>query len=142
MYRSRPRPTYAADDPRAKQSTQVVKSSEYLYQHLHEVPVIVFAGIEGRFEKEPQFVQASKYGSILPSAWSFMLALRARGVGSAWTTLALIHEKEVAKTLAIPDNITLAVMMPVAYYKGTDFKPAKRLPAKEHTYWNTWGQHQ
>ncbi|HEV8718076.1 MAG TPA: nitroreductase family protein [Candidatus Binatia bacterium] len=142
MYRSRPRPTYAADDPRAKQSEQIVKSSQYLYQHLHEVPVIVFAGIEGRFEKEPQFVQASKYGSILPSAWSFMLALRARGVGSAWTTLALIHEKEVAKTLAIPDNITLAVMMPVAYYKGTDFKPAKRLPAKEHTYWNTWGQHQ
>jgi nitroreductase len=142
MYTTRPRPEYGADDPRTKQRAQIAKSGAYLYKHLPEVPVIVFACIEGRFEKEPSFVQASMYGSILPAAWSFMLALRARGVGAAWTTLALIHEKEVAKVLAIPDNITLAVMMPVAYYKGTDFKPAKRLPAKEHTYWNTWGQHQ
>ncbi len=142
MYADRPRPEYSANDPRTKQSAQIAKSGAYLYKHLPEVPVIVFACIEGRFEKEPQFVQASMYGSILPAAWSFMLALRARGVGAAWTTLALIHEKEVAKILAIPDNITLAVMMPVAYYKGTDFKPAKRIPAKEHTYWNTWGQHQ
>ncbi len=142
MYANRARPEYAADDPRTKQRAQIAKSGTYLYKHLHEVPAIVFAGIEGRFEKEPQFVQASTYGSILPAAWSFMLALRTRGVGAAWTTLALIHEKEVAQILGIPDNITLAVMMPIAYYKGTDFKPAKRLPAKEHTYWNTWGQHQ
>jgi nitroreductase len=141
MYANRPRSEYSADDPRAKQRAQIAKSGAYLYKHLHEVPVLVFACLEGRFEKEPQFVQASMYGSILPAAWSFMLALRARGVGAAWTTLALIHEKEVAQALGIPDNITLAVMMPVAYYKGTDFKPAKRLPAKEHTHWNTWGQH-
>ena len=140
MYANRPRSEYGAEDPRAKQRAQIAKSGAYLYKHLHEVPVLVFACVEGRFEKEPQFVQASMYGSILPAAWSFMLALRARGVGAAWTTLALIHEKEVAQVLGIPDNITLAVMMPVAYYKGTDFKPAKRLPAKEHTHWNTWGQ--
>ncbi len=140
MYANRPRSEYGAEDPRAKQRGQIAKSGAYLYKHLHEVPVLVFACVEGRFEKEPQFVQASMYGSILPAAWSFMLALRARGVGAAWTTLALIHEKEVAQVLGIPDNITLAVMMPVAYYKGTDFKPAKRLPAKEHTHWNTWGQ--
>jgi len=141
-YRNRPRPNYGADDPRTGQQKRVGESAAYLYQHLHEVPAFVFAGIDGRFEKEPQFVQASRYGSILPAAWSFMLALRARGVGSAWTTLALRHEQEVAKVLGIPDNITLAVMMPVAYYKGTDFEPAKRLPAKERTYWNTWGQKQ
>jgi nitroreductase len=139
-YRNRPRPTYAAGDPRAEQQKRLAKSGAYLYQHLHEVPMFVFAAVEGRFENEPPFMQASRYGSILPAAWSFMLALRARGVGSAWTTLALRYEKEIAKLLGIPDNITLAVMMPVAYYTGSDFKPAKRLPAKEHTYWNTWGQ--
>jgi len=141
MYANRSRPEYGADDWRTKQRAQIAKSDAYLYKHLHEVPVLVFVCVEGRFEKEPQAVQASMYGSILPAAWSFMLALRARGVGAAWTTLALIHEKEVAQVLGIPDNITLAVMMPVAYYKGADFKPAKRLPAKEHTHWNTWGQH-
>jgi nitroreductase len=139
-YRNRPRPTYAAGDPRTEQQKRLAESGTYLYQHLHEVPMFVFAAIEGRFENEPPFMQASRYGSILPAAWSFMLALRARRVGSAWTTLALRYEKEIAKLLGIPDNITLAVMMPVAYYTGSDFKPAKRLPAKEHTYWNTWGQ--
>jgi nitroreductase len=139
-YANRSRPEYSADDPRTKQRARIGESGAYLTQHLHEVPVLVIACIEGRVEKEPQFVQASVYGSILPAAWSFMLALRARGVGSAWTTLHLIHEKEAAKVLGIPDNITQAVLMPVAYYTGTDFKPAKRLPAKERTHWNTWGQ--
>ena len=69
-----------------------------------------------------------------------MLARRARGVGSARTTLHLIHEKDAAKVLGIPDTVTQAVLIPVAYYKGTDFKPAKRLPARERTHWNTWGQ--
>ena len=114
-------------------------SGAYLYQHLHEVPAIVFAGIEGRVETQPPAAQASTYGSILPAAWSFMLALRARGVGATWTTLALIHEQEVRKLLHIPDDITLAVMLPVAYYTGTDFKPAKRLAARDRTHWNTWG---
>jgi nitroreductase len=140
QYASNPRPDYGKDDPRTKQRERVYASAAYLYQHLHEVPALVIACIEGRVEKEAQVRQASTYGSILPAAWSFMLALRARGVGSAWTTLHLIHEQEAAKVLGIPDTVTQAVLMPVAYYKGTDFKPAKRLPARERTHWNTWGQ--
>ena len=140
QYANSPRPDYGKDDPRTKQRERIYASAGYLYQHLHEVPVIVIACIDGRVEKEPQVRQASLYGSILPAAWSFMLALRARGVGSAWTTLHLIHEKEAAKVLGIPDTVTQAVLMPVAYYKGTDFKPAKRIPARERTHWNTWGQ--
>jgi nitroreductase len=140
MYANRPRPQLSDDDPRKQQAANIGTSAAYLREHLHEVPVLVIACIEGRVEKEPQVAQASLYGSILPAAWSFMLALRARGVGSAWTTLHLIHEKEAAKVLGIPENITQAVLMPVAYYQGKDFKPAKRLPARERTHWNTWGQ--
>lgn len=140
-YRNRPRPEYKPDDPRMQQGKRIGDSATYLYQHLHEVPAIVFAGIEGRVEKEPAFVQASTYGSVLPAAWSFMLALRARGVGAAWTTLALRHEKELAKALGTPDNITLGVMLPIGYYTGSDFQPAKRLPARDRTHWDSWGQH-
>ena len=140
LYRTMPRKEYAPDDPRRAQVARMAASGAYLTAHMHEVPAIVFAGIEGRVEKEPLAAQASTYGSILPAAWSFMLALRARGVGAAWTTLALIHEKEAAKLLGVPDNITLAVMLPVGYYTGEDFKPAKRLPARDRTYWNTWGK--
>ncbi len=140
LYRIMPRKEYAPDDPRRAQLAKMAASGAYLSQHLHEVPAIVFAGIEGRVEKEPLAAQASTYGSILPAAWSFMLALRVRGVGAAWTTLALIHEKEVAKLLNVPDNITLAVMLPIGYYTGEDFKPADRLPARDRTHWNIWGR--
>jgi nitroreductase len=133
-------PQYGEGDPRARQMPRIYDSAVYLIQHLHEVPVLVIACIEGRVEKEPQFAQASVYGSILPAAWSFALALRARGLGTVWTTIHLIHEKEAAKILGIPDNLTQAVLFPVAYFKGTDFKPARRLPARNFTHWNTWGQ--
>jgi nitroreductase len=68
-----------------------------------------------------------------------MLALRARGVGAAWTTIVFKYETEVAALLRIPANITPAVLLPIAYYTGDDFKPAQRVPARERTHWNTWG---
>ena len=140
QYRTMPRPDYGPDDPRRKQQAKIAASGAHLYQHLHEVPAIIFAAIDGRVENDPPAAQAAKYGSVLPAAWSLMLALRARGVGAAWTTLALIHERELAKLLGIPDSVTLAVMLPVAYYTGSDFRPAKRLPASGRTYWNAWGR--
>jgi hypothetical protein len=68
-----------------------------------------------------------------------MLALRARGVGAAWTTIVFTFEKEVAELLRIPENLTPAALLPVAYFKGEDFQPARRIPARERTHWNTWG---
>ena len=84
------------------------------------------------------FMQASHYGSILPATWSLLLALRARGLGSAWTTLHLPYEKEAAQLLGIPNNITQAALLPVAYYKGDDFHPADRIPAREVIHWDGW----
>jgi len=69
-----------------------------------------------------------------------MLALRARGLGSAWTTLHLRYEKASAVLLGIPAHIAQAVLLPVAYDTGDDFKPARRVPARERTYWDGWDQ--
>ena len=69
-----------------------------------------------------------------------MLALRSRGLGTAWTTLHLYHENEVAALLGIPDDVTQVVHLGVAYYTGTDFKPGPRIPARARTYWDAWGQ--
>lgn len=131
--------TIAADDPRAAQMPRVYSSASYLADHLFEVPVHVIPCVEGRVESGPPLFQASLYGSIIPAAWSFMLALRARGVGSAWTTLHLAYEKEVAALLGIPERFTQAALIPVAYYTGTGFKPAERIPVRERTSWNAWG---
>jgi nitroreductase len=127
----------AAVDP---QTERVRDSAQYLADHMHEVPALVIPCIEGRAESPEPAAQAGLYGSILPAAWSFMLALRARGLGSAWTTLHLVYEKEVAAVLNIPANITQAALLPVAYFTGEDFKPAQRKPAAERTHWNGWDE--
>jgi nitroreductase len=118
----------------------VFASATYLAEHLHEVPVHIIPCIEGRVEEEPAWMQASQYGSILPAAWSLMLALRARGLGSAWTTLHLMYEAEAATLLGIPESMTQGALLPVAYFTGDDFQPAQRIPGRERTYWDTWGQ--
>jgi nitroreductase len=111
----------------------------YLRQHFHEVPVLVVPTIEGRFEEAPVFEQASRWGSILPAVWSFMLALRAQGMGSAWTTLHLHREAEMAELLGIPvADVTQAGMFPVAYTIGTDFRPSDRSASDASVRWNHW----
>jgi nitroreductase len=128
------------NDPRFAPQQKMYVSSAHLIAHIHEVPVLVIPCIEGRMENEGLAAQASMYGSILPATWSLMLALRARGIGSAWTTLHLVYEREVSELLGITDNVTQAALLPVAYFKGVDFKPAKRLPARDRTYWDEWGR--
>jgi nitroreductase len=135
------RPTYAAEDPRAGQMPRIIDSAQYLADHLHEAPVFVIPCVEGRVEQAGVIGQASIYGSILPAAWSFMLAARARGLGSAWTTLHLIAEKEAAAILGVPDHVTQTALLPVAYFTGTDFKPARRLDPERAIHWDSWGAH-
>jgi nitroreductase len=119
----------------------ILSSSDYLAEHLHEVPVHVIPCFLGRMTEQPSTVEmAGLYGSMVPAAWSFMLALRSRGFGSAWTTLHLTYEKEAGELLGIPDTVTQVALIPVAYYTGTDFKPGKRRPPEEVTYWNGWRQ--
>jgi nitroreductase len=141
MYLANPemRATYGDQDLRAEQMPRVISSATWLAQHMHEAPVLLIPCIEGRVENAGPVAQASVYGSILPATWSFMLAARARGLGSAWTTLHILREREVATLLGIPDTVTQAALLPVAHFTGTDFKPAKRLPARELTSWNAWG---
>ncbi|MCY4388941.1 MAG: nitroreductase family protein [Desulfurellaceae bacterium] len=119
---------------------RMIDSAVYLGDHLHEVPVHVLFCVEDQVRDVPLFDQATAYGSILPAAWSFMLAARARGLGCCWTTVHLTHADEAAKLLNIPDTVTQCVLLPVAYYTGTDFKAARRIPATQLTHWDTWGQ--
>lgn len=121
-----------------KQRLRVAKSAVYLANHMADVPIMIIPCIHGRVERLGVLEQSGLYGSILPAAWSLMLALRARGLGAAWTTLHLRYEKEIADLLGIPDDVTQTALLPVAYYTGADFKPAQRKPAREITSWNGW----
>jgi nitroreductase len=114
-------------------------ASAYLAAHLENVPVLVIPCIEGRTENMPFLQQAVTWGSIMPATWSFMLAARARGLGTAWTSLHLAYERDAAAVLGIPyDQVMQVAMIPVAHTIGTDFKPGPRSPRSERVHWDRW----
>jgi nitroreductase len=133
-----------ADDPAmAETQARVMDSAQYLADNLHRVPVFFipcYAGrVDGLTGEGSNVAHASSFGSIIPAAWSFMLAARARGLGTCWTTLHLMHERKAAEILGIPyDQITQVALIPVAYSKGTDFREAPRKPMHDVLHFDTW----
>lgn len=139
-YRGMPRPTYADGDVRAERADKVIDSAGYLSENFHRAPVLLIPCLEGKPDSSGAG-SAGYWGSLLPAVWSFMLALRERGLGSAWTTLHLLNggDARAAELLGIPhDRYSQAGLFPIAYTKGTDFKLAKRLPAADISHWDHW----
>jgi nitroreductase len=139
-YLSMPSAEYAEGDSRRERMGAVRDSATYLAEHMHEAPVLLIPCLEGR-EDRSQLGGASFWASLLPAVWSLCLALRSRGLGSCWTTLHLLGdgERQAADLVGIPyDKYSQAGLLPIAYTKGTDFRPAKRLPAESLPHWDTW----
>ncbi len=126
-----------SDDPaRSAVQSRVGDSVAYLGEHMGQVPVLVIPCL--KVNRLPEGNQAGVWGSILPAAWSYMLAARARGLGTAWTTLHLLHEAEVAALLGLPGDVRQAALIPTAYSVGTDFKPARREPLENVLHVDRW----
>lgn len=114
-------------------------SSQYLLEHIHEVPVLLLPCIEDRVDREIVVEQANAWGSIIPATWSFMLAARSRGLGTCWTTLHLYYEREAAAVLNIPyDQVMQVALIPVAYTQRTAFRPATRHSIENIMHWEAW----
>lgn len=130
----------AAEGAEDHQTRRVYESALALTDVLGRVPVHVIPCMEGRVDGAENGIAAAAYGSIIPAAWNFQLALRSRGLGSVWTTLHLFREREIAEMLGIPDDVTQVALLPVAHTLGTEFAPARRPPVENITYWNAWGR--
>ena len=128
---AKPTPVTAAQE-------RLAASSDYLSEVMAQVPVLVIAAITVGAAGLPEGNQAGVWGSLLPAAWSLALALRARGLGTAWTTLHLNYEREVAEVLGVPADVRQGVLLPVAYTKGTDFKPGPRADLDAVLHVNGW----
>lgn len=120
------------------QNERVRSSSTFLREEMQQVPVLVIPCAAGGSANMTLEQQAGFYGSIVPASWSFMLALRSRGLGSVYTTLHLGLADKVAQALNIPDHYTQTALIPVAYTKGTDFKPADRPPVQRIVKFDSW----
>lgn len=128
------------DNAKDAQTRRVYESAVYLSDILEKVPVHVIPCTLGRLPAgAPTFATAATLAGIVPATWSFMLALRSRGLGSVWTSLTLQKEAAVAEVLGIPENVTQAALIPVAYYTGDDFKPVSRPKPETIVSWDTWG---
>ncbi len=118
----------------------MVDSATYLAENFEKVPVMMIPILPGRMDGLPAMAATSMLGSILPGAWSFMLAARERGLGTAWTTIHLMFEEQAAEILGIDyANYTQCALITCGYSKGTDFKPAKRPPIEDILHWDNWG---
>jgi nitroreductase len=139
-YLSAPASEYTEGDTRGERMGLVRDSATYLAEHMHEAPFLMIPCLQGRADQAP-LGGVSFWASLFPAIWSFCLALRSRGLGSCWTTLHLLDdgERQAAEVLGLPhDEYSQGGLFPIAYTKGTDFRPAKRLPAESLTHWNTW----
>lgn len=130
----------AVEDPEADGVRQrVASSAQYLSQKMGEVPVLLVPCISGRVDNVPGARSASHWASLFPAVWSFCLAARSRGLGTAWTTLHLAYEREAAELLGIPyEKVAQGALLPVAYTKGTDFKPATRTNLDQIIHVDAW----
>ncbi|WP_250038349.1 nitroreductase family protein [Paractinoplanes maris] len=120
---------------------RISRSLIHLADHLHEVPLLLIPclRVESRAELDSIRGQAGGWGSVIPAFWSFMLAARERGLGTAWTTNHLSYEKEMAELLGLPyATVVQVALTPVAYTLGTDFRPGPRAEARELMHWNRW----
>ena len=143
QYRALMTPVYqkraASSEQEATAVSRLTGSSQYLIDHLHEVPVHVIPCMWGRTDHLPTVAQAGLWGSIMPAAWSFMLAARSRGLGTSLTSFHLFFEQEAAYVLGIPyEQVTQAALIPVAYTLGTDFKPGPRKSLESVLHWDRW----
>jgi nitroreductase len=125
--------------PREGQMLRIGEAVVHLAEHIQDVPVHVIPCVQGRYEGKPNPLTASMFGSIIPAAWSFMLAARSRGLGTVWTTFHLVHEERAAEILGIPyGDVTQVALIPVAYTLGTEFKPGRRKPLDTMVHWDGW----
>ena len=122
------------------QQARSADSADYLGEHMGEAPALVIASTAaGRVDNTPAMIATSLLGNVMPAMWSFMLAARARGLGTCWTTVHLFMEQQVAEILGIPfESVQQVCLSPVAYTVGTDFKPANRPPADSIIHWDRW----
>ena len=141
IYKEASATTYAfrEGDPRAAAMPRVQASSQHLADHLEQAPVLLVPCVMGRVDGAPHFRVVTTMACVLPAVWSFMLAARARGLGTCMTTLTLMHEHEVATILGIPEGVSQVGLVPVAFYTGDTFRAVDRLPMERVVSWESWG---
>ena len=120
------------------QNERLMAGARHLGENIARTPALVIPTILGRHDGSGR---PGLFDSVIQSAWSFMVALRSRGLGTVWTTMYLNEAPAVAELLELPDHVTQICLFPVAYTIGTDFTPtSRRHPAADIAYFDRYGR--
>jgi nitroreductase len=135
-----------------KQRDLIMKGAAYLFQHLADVPVLIFACLKPQEGVDPAILPAdvlAKTGwtdrllgsSIYPAVQNMILACRGLGLGTVLTFLHTLKEDEIKQVLGLPRGVSTYAMLPVGY-PVDKFGPVKRKPVNQVTsldrYGNPW----
>jgi nitroreductase len=119
------------------QNERMMAGARHLGENIARTPALVIPTILGHHDGSGR---PGLFDSVIQSAWSFQIALRARGLGTVWTTMYLNEAPAVAELLELPDNVTQICLFPVAWTKGSNFKStSRRYPAREIAYFDRYG---
>ncbi len=77
------------------------------------------------------------WSALYPAAQNILLAARALGLGTVFTTLHRAADSVIRDTLGIPDHIRIAATIPIGY-PDADFGPVNRRPVADFVHRNRW----
>ncbi len=145
FYANRPRPAHMSEDAQ----NRLLKSASYLFENMHEAPVLLLACLKQEGAGAPQNVppdlvekmrglQRASGASIYPAVQNIILACRAFGLGTVLTTLHLFHEDEVKAVVGLPPEVQTYALLPIGYPRDK-FGPVKRKPVSEIAFLDRYG---
>lgn len=129
---------YADDAAREAARLRIIDSVGVLLDKLEEIPVWVVPCLEVDLQEVPPMLLTAVAASVIPAAWSYMLAARSRGLGTCWMNIHQFVGPEADEIFGIPAGVTQVSAIATAHTIGTDFKPGYRRPLEEIVHWQQW----
>jgi nitroreductase len=127
-----------ADPLHPAMQARVTDSAMDLAAPMHEVPLLVVPCLVGQTDGHAIMVQSTLWGTIATAMWNCMLAARAQRLGTCWTCVHLLYDREAAEVLEIPSHEVMQVeRIPVAYTHGTTLPLGWRKPLDTTVRWDT-----
>lgn len=123
--------------PRPDRTTRLMlDGTANLIDTLHRAPVLIF--VAGGVIYPPGAPRETfTWSALYPAAQNLIVAARALGLGTVFTTMHLTAEPTVREVLSIPDHIRIAAMIPLGW-PDRPFGPVNRRPLSDFVHHDGW----
>lgn len=114
----------------------MLDGTEHLLKTLHDCPVLIFVCGKPIYpHQSPR--ESFVWSSIYPAAQNLILAARALGLGTVFTTFQGVAESTIREILEIPEEVLIGCMIPMGW-PNKKFGLLNREPYEKVTHRNRW----